>query len=99
MSARNRPLATALLIGLSASLASWHTYARAVQDAPGGASTRIAERLRELQQEADGLAAREKSLLSELRQLELQRQMKGTELAAFHNFNAQTCDRIWISDR
>jgi septal ring factor EnvC (AmiA/AmiB activator) len=42
----------------------------------------MAERLRALQREADDLAAREKTLLVELRQLELQRQMKTEELAA-----------------
>ena len=50
----------------------------------GGRETapRVAERLRALQREADDLAAREKSLLGELRQLEIQRQIKTEELAA-----------------
>ena len=46
-----------------------------------GAAQRVAERLRALQREADDLASREKTLLVELRQLELQRQIKTTELA------------------
>lgn len=46
-----------------------------------GAAQRVAERLRALQREADDLASREKTLLVELRQLELQRQIKTSELA------------------
>lgn len=46
------------------------------------AGQRVRERLRALQREADDLAAREKTLLVELRQLEIQRQMKTEELAA-----------------
>jgi septal ring factor EnvC (AmiA/AmiB activator) len=44
-------------------------------------AARVADRLRALQREADELAAREKTLLVELRQLELQRQIKTEELA------------------
>lgn len=54
----------------------------AAQAAADPAAQRVAERLRALQREADDLASREKTLLSELRQLELQRQIKTAELAA-----------------
>lgn len=47
----------------------------------GDAAARVSERLRTLQREADELASREKGLLTELRQLELQRQIKTAELA------------------
>jgi septal ring factor EnvC (AmiA/AmiB activator) len=52
------------------------------QSAPDPAAQRVAERLRALQREADDLASREKTLLIELRQLELQRQIKTAELGA-----------------
>jgi septal ring factor EnvC (AmiA/AmiB activator) len=44
-------------------------------------AAKVAERLRALQRESDELAAREKTLLVELRQLELQRQIRTEELA------------------
>ncbi|HJR58482.1 MAG TPA: peptidoglycan DD-metalloendopeptidase family protein [Vicinamibacterales bacterium] len=43
---------------------------------------RIADRLAALQREADALASREKSLLNDLRGLEIERQMKTEQLAA-----------------
>jgi len=52
---------------------------RAVQDA---AAQRVAERLRDLRQEAASLNSREQTLLNELRKLELERQIKGEELVA-----------------
>ena len=54
----------------------------AAQSSPEPAAQRVAERLRALQLEADDLASREKTLLVELRQLELQRQIKTAELAS-----------------
>ena len=46
------------------------------------AAQRAAERLRALQREADALASQEKTLLAELRKLEIERQIKAEELAA-----------------
>lgn len=66
-------LAAALALGLAAPQA---------QSAQRPAADGVGERLRALQREADDLAAREKTLLVELRQLEIQRQMKSEELAA-----------------
>lgn len=43
---------------------------------------RVADRLAALQREAEALATREKSLLNELRKLEIERQMKTEQLAA-----------------
>jgi chromosome segregation ATPase len=45
------------------------------------APQRAAERLRALKREADDLATREKSLLADLRRLEIDRQVKSEELA------------------
>jgi septal ring factor EnvC (AmiA/AmiB activator) len=53
------------------------------QTEPGSSAQRVAERLGALQREADDLAAREKTLLGELRQLEVQRQIRTEELGAF----------------
>ena len=50
--------------------------------APQSADQRVADRLRALQREADQLASREKTLLTELRKLEVERQIKTEELAA-----------------
>ena len=71
-----------LLCAFSA-LAGPRVLARApsTSQAAGAASQRAADRLKDLQREADELATREKSLLAELRQLEIQRQLKGEELA------------------
>lgn len=59
---------------------SFHPRALAAQS-PQGASERVADRLAALRREANALASREKSLLNELRKLELQRQIKTEELA------------------
>ena len=73
----------------SAGLPGWVALAAVLATAGSQAQSegrdtaqRVAERLRTLQREADDLAAREKSLLVELRQLEVQRQIKTEELAA-----------------
>ena len=44
---------------------------------------RAAERLQSLQREADRLAAQERTLIGDLRKLELERQVKGEELKQF----------------
>jgi murein hydrolase activator len=54
------------------------------------ASRRAAERIRALQREADDLATREKSLLAELRKLEIDRQLKVEELARIEQDLAAT---------
>jgi septal ring factor EnvC (AmiA/AmiB activator) len=58
--------------------------------AQGTAEQRIAERLRALQQEAEQLASREQTILNELRKLEIDRQMRATELAAIEQDLAET---------
>lgn len=63
---------------------------------PGGQSpapdpaTRAAERIRALQREADELLARERTLLEELRKLEVERQLKVEEVAKFDREAAET---------
>lgn len=54
----------------------------AIAQSGDAAARQIDERLRELKREADELASREKTLLEELRHLELQRQITNEELAA-----------------
>jgi septal ring factor EnvC (AmiA/AmiB activator) len=56
-------------------------FARAPVHPQASTSQRAADRLKDLQREADELAVREKSLLVELRQLEIQRQVRNEELA------------------
>jgi septal ring factor EnvC (AmiA/AmiB activator) len=53
------------------------------QDSPGAQSAieRASERIRSLQQEADALASQEKTLLGELRKLEIERRIKAEEVA------------------
>lgn len=51
------------------------------QERAAAASKRAADRIRALQREADDLAARERTLLVELRKLEVERQLKVEELA------------------
>jgi septal ring factor EnvC (AmiA/AmiB activator) len=48
----------------------------------GTAEQRVAERLRALQKEAQALASQEQTILSDLRKLEIERQMKTEELVA-----------------
>ena len=58
--------------------------------AAGEVTKRIAERLAALRQEAEALASQEKSILNELRQLEIDRQIKVQELAAIEQDLAST---------
>ena len=58
------------------------------------AEQRIGERLRGLQQEAEQLASQEQTILTELRKLELERQLRATELAAIEQDLAQTKTRL-----
>ena len=64
---------------------------RAVQDA---AAQRVAQRLRDLRQEAASLNSREQTLLNELRKLELERQIKGEELTALDGDLRKTQEQL-----
>ena len=55
---------------------------------------RIAERLKALQKEATQLASREQTILNELRKLEVERQLRVTELSAVEQDLAQTKARL-----
>ena len=61
---------------------------------PQSAEQRIAERLKALQQEAAQLATRETTILTELRKLEIERELKATELAAVEEDLQQTQSRL-----
>ena len=70
----------------------------AAQDRPAGeASKRATERIRALQQEADELAARERTLLVELRKLEVDRQLKTEQLAKYEREAADTSRRLEVT--
>ena len=58
--------------------------------AAADASKRAADRIRALQREADELLARERTLLDELRKLEVERQLKVEELNKFEREAAET---------
>lgn len=77
-----RPRGVGGLLGCAALAGVLATAGLDAQADPRESAQRVAERLRTLQREADELASREKTLLVELRQLEIQRQMKTEELAA-----------------
>jgi len=66
----------------------------AAAQSPEAASQRAAERLRALKREADDLATREKSLLADLRRLEIDRQVKSEELARIEEEVRTTEERI-----
>ncbi|MEX2662126.1 MAG: peptidoglycan DD-metalloendopeptidase family protein [Vicinamibacterales bacterium] len=66
----------------------------AQQSPPGAAAQRVAERLRALQQEASALQSREKTLLNELRKLELERQIKAEELSVIEQDLSATRERL-----
>lgn len=73
-----RRVAAGVLFGIALVALVTHET-QAVQDA---AVQRVADRLRDLKQEAATLNTREQTLLNELRKLELERQIKGEELTA-----------------
>src|SRR5688500_7444425 len=58
------------------------------------AAQRVAERLRALRQEASALQGREKTLLNELRKLELERQIRAAELSAIEQDLSATRGRL-----
>lgn len=67
------------LLGPLSLVAASRVETRAPQ---GAAAQRVAERLKDLEQEAAALSGREQTLLNELRKLELERQIKSEELSA-----------------
>lgn len=58
------------------------------------ASQRAAERIRALQRESDALASQERTLLVELRKLEVERELKSEELAAAERDLRQTREKL-----
>ena len=73
-------VSTILLLALSATLAA-QQLPQADRRRAEALSQRAAERMRTLQQEADRLASEERTLLGDLRTLEVERQLKSEELA------------------
>ncbi len=71
-------LATLIVLALIAAATGG---APAAQERPAGATRRVADRLAALRKEAASLSTQEKSILNDLRKLELERQIKTEELA------------------
>src|SRR5215470_5128891 len=83
-------LATALFLALAQTLLS-QSSDRARTEAQ---ARRATERLRTLQQEADALATQERTLLGDLRKLELDRQLKTEELQQIGADSAQVATEL-----
>ena len=64
------------------------------QSAPDAASKRAADRIRALQRESDALASQERTLLVELRKLEVDRELKTEELANAERELRQTREKV-----
>jgi septal ring factor EnvC (AmiA/AmiB activator) len=69
------------------------------QPAAPDPSKRAAERIRALQREADALLARERTLLDELRTLEIERQLKVEEVAKSDRAAAETERKLAVTTR
>ncbi len=63
----------------------------------GDSAKRAAERIRALQRESDELVARERTLLVELRKLEVDRQLRGEELAKYEREATETERRLALT--
>src|SRR4030095_13879338 len=72
----------ALVIIMSLSLMAQAQAPATDQPAVDAASKRAADRIRALQKESDSLASQERTLLVDLRKLEVDRELKSEELAA-----------------
>jgi septal ring factor EnvC (AmiA/AmiB activator) len=89
----SRRLASVLIVLLSGAAAGAQAPAPD-QHRTETAAQRAAERIRALRREADALASQEKTLLGELRSLEVQRALKSEELAAAERELRQTQDKL-----
>jgi murein hydrolase activator len=83
------PLCLAAALSLSAQSATPNN-----QSGADAASKRAAERIRTLQKESDALASQERTLLVELRQLEVNRELKTEELANAERELRQTREKV-----
>jgi septal ring factor EnvC (AmiA/AmiB activator) len=77
---KTAPYATALLVAATLSLSA-QAPAPTTDQSAADASKRAADRIRALQKESDALASQERTLLVELRKLEIDRELKTEELA------------------
>lgn len=90
-SSRRTPVATALMVLGGVVLLAQAPADRARAQAP---AQRAAERIRSLQRESDALAVQEKTLLVELRTLEVERQLKIEQLASVERDVRETEERL-----
>jgi len=86
--------ATAILVGASLSLLAQAQAPVTDQSAADAASRRAADRIRALQRESDLLASQERTLLVELRKLEVDRELKSEELASAEHDLRHTREQV-----
>lgn len=80
---RSTRVATATVCAAVAVASLAYAQAASSQPRPADPAKRAADRIRALQRESDELAARERTLLVELRKLEVDRQLKAEEVAKY----------------
>src|SRR4029078_8618121 len=86
--------ATAVGVGASLSLLAQAQAPVTDQSAADAASRRAADRIRALQRESDLLASQERTLLVELRELEVDRALKSEELASAEHDLRHTREQV-----
>ena len=86
--------ATAIVVGASLSLLAQAQAPVTDQSAADAASRRAADRIRALQRESDLLASQERTLLVELRKLEVDRELKSEELASAEHDLRHTREQV-----
>ncbi len=86
--------AVALVVDRDAVAAGAGAGSRTDQSAVDAASKRAAERIRALQRESDSLASQERTLLVELRKLEVDRELKSEELASAERDLRRTREQV-----
>jgi septal ring factor EnvC (AmiA/AmiB activator) len=87
-------LAATLLVAATLSLSAQSPASTTDQSAADIASKRAAERIRALQKESDALASQERTLLVDLRKLEIDRELKTEELANAERELRQTREKV-----
>jgi septal ring factor EnvC (AmiA/AmiB activator) len=90
----SRLLAVGLALSATLSLPAQSPAPATDQNAADSASKRAADRIRALRRESDSLASQERTLLVELRKLEVERELKSEELANAERELRQTRDKV-----
>jgi len=90
----SRLLAVGLALSATLSLPAQSPAPATDQNAADAASKRAADRIRALQRESESLASQERTLLVELRKLEVERELKSEELANAERELRQTREKV-----